>query len=220
MTSRRFVRLILLIAMTSIAFAFALLARQYPWPVLLGLIICAFVEARRKYTRLTTLGRINCKPGFWTALWGLFNPRLESGAACERFLEALRKPKEHLVRLSNAVHTAIFAPTGVGKGVSFVVPFLKTCPDSCVVVDLKAGELARLTAQHRREVFGHDVRIIDPFGVVTKTPDCVNVLDGIGKDDPLAIDEYRDLAAAMFVRTGEERDPSGTIRQRHGLQQW
>ena len=52
----KFCRLIALTAIISMAFALALIAVRFPWPVLLGLIVWAFVEAKRKYTRLTTLG--------------------------------------------------------------------------------------------------------------------------------------------------------------------
>ena len=37
--------------------------------------------------------------------------------------------KPALVRLSRAVHTAFFAPTGIGKGVSCVIPRLRNCRD-------------------------------------------------------------------------------------------
>jgi type IV secretion system protein VirD4 len=68
------------------------------------------------------------------AVGGLFDPSLPSKEACEEFLAAIqrgRKPTINpaLVRLPNAVHTAVFAPTGVGKGVSCVVPFLLRAPN-------------------------------------------------------------------------------------------
>jgi type IV secretion system protein VirD4 len=119
-----------------------------------------------------------------------------------------RKPTINpaLVRLPNAVHTAVFAPTGVGKGVSCVVPFLLSSPDSAVVVDFK-GENARLTAEHRRRVFGHRIVMLDPFKVVTKQSDTFNPLDFIDKDSPVAIDECRDIGEALVIRTGQEKDP-------------
>ena len=69
-----------------------------------------------------------------------------------------------LVRLPKAVHTAVFAPTGVGKGVSCVIPFLLTSDESAVVVDFK-GENFRLTAEHRRKAFGHQIVVLDPFKI-------------------------------------------------------
>ena len=93
---------------------------------------------------------------------------MPAAAACNSFLDALRRKKGQgeLLRLPQAVHTAVFAPTGVGKGVSCILPFLLTCDESCVVIDFK-GENALLTAQHRRRM-GHDVVILDPYKVVTQ----------------------------------------------------
>ena len=123
-----------------------------------------------------------------------------------RFCEKKYKRKGVLVRLPNLVHVAIFAPTGVGKGVAFVIPHLLTCPESCVVVDFK-GENAKLTAEHRHKMFGHRVVILDPFKIVTQNGDSFNPLDYIASDSPVAIDECRDLAEAHVIRTGQEKDP-------------
>ena len=75
-----------------------------------------------------------------------------------------------------------------------------------MVVDFK-GENAKLTAEHRRKKFGHDVVILDPFKVVTQTPDTFNPLEFISADDPTALDQCRALAEALVVRTGQEKDP-------------
>src|SRR6059058_5843297 len=99
------------------------------------------------------IGRMqSLPPSVWSGLKALFNPRVSADAACRRFLCAIRrKSQTHMVRLSNAVHTAVFAPTGVGKGVSIVIPHLLTCEDSMVVIDFK-GELGRETAEHRKKM--------------------------------------------------------------------
>lgn len=159
------------------------------------------------------IGRIadGGRPSFGRALCGLFDPRVKSKEACQRFLDSLRvgnrrKTAPEPVRLSKAVHTAVFAPTGVGKGVSCVIPFLKECPESAAVVDFK-GENAVLTAEHRRRVFGHRIELVDPYRVVTRTPSTLNPVDFIYKDSATAIDDCWDLAKAMVVRTGEEKDP-------------
>jgi type IV secretion system protein VirD4 len=99
----------------------------------------------------------------------------------------------------------VHAPTGVGKGVSLVIPLLFDCPDSMVVLDFK-GENALLTAKHRRDEFGHRTVILDPFGMVTKEPDCFNPLDMIKADSPQAIDACRNLAEELVTTTGLEHD--------------
>lgn len=153
------------------------------------------------------LGRLESETTFTEGVKGLLNRKLPSAEACERFLRALRrKPTIDTVRLSNAVHTAVFAPTGVGKGISIVIPHLLTCPDATVVVDFK-GELAKATAEHRRTKFGHRIVMLDPFKVVTRSPDSFNPLDWIDQHEMTSIDDCRDLAEALVLRTGQERDP-------------
>lgn len=144
-----------------------------------------------------TVGRMSvARPAFQDGVKGLFNLRIKAAEACERFMLSMCKlqPPVALVRLANAVHVLVTAPTGAGKGVSLVVPFLRNSPDSAVVLDFK-GENYRLTADARRAM-GHKVVVIDPFKVVTQTPDQFNVLDEIEADSPLAIDDARSLAEA------------------------
>jgi type IV secretion system protein VirD4 len=150
------------------------------------------------------------KPPLSKAIGGLFDPRLPSKEVCEEFLEAMqlrRKPTTNpaLVRLPMAVNSMVVAPVGVGKGVSCVVPYLLSSQESAAVVDFK-GENARLTAEHRRRAFGHRIGMLDPYKIVTQTPDTLNPLDFIKKDSPTAIDECHDLAEAMVTRTGQEHD--------------
>ena len=149
-----------------------------------------------------------CRP--WRdGLRALFDKKVEATQACNRLMAArrMRRSGGPVVRLSNAVHTAIFAPTSVGKGVSIAVPFLLTsgAGDSCVCLDLK-GELARLTAKHRERAFGHRIVLSDPFKVVTQEPHTFNPLDFIDPESPTALDECRDLAEALVVRDPNERE--------------
>ena len=150
------------------------------------------------------------KPPLLKAACGLFSPGVKSKEACQRFLDAMRfrnrtKVYPALVKLVKAVHTAVFAPTGVGKGVSCVIPHAMTCPEPMAVVDFK-GEIARLTAKHRQQAFGHRIVLLDPYKVVTQKPDTLNALDYIDKDSPTAIDDCRDMAQAVVVSTGHETD--------------
>ncbi len=152
------------------------------------------------------VGHIEGRLSRFSGLRELISPRTTSRAACLKFLGAFqRRPPKQLVRLTQAVHTAVFAPTGAGKGVSCVVPFVLTCPDSMVIYDVK-GEIAILTAQARRKM-GHRVVVIDPYKVTTQEPDSFNPLDFIDKDSETALDDIRDLAAALVVRNGQEKEP-------------
>ncbi len=150
------------------------------------------------------IGQMKDTTGVIAATRGLFDSSVPAEVACQRFLGCRRKKPPKLVRLNNVVHTAVFAPTGAGKGVSFVIPFLLTCEDSCVVVDLK-GELARITGNARRKM-GHRVVLLDPFQTMTDHPDTLNPLEFIDKESPYAIDDCRETAAAMVERKEEKGD--------------
>jgi len=207
------------------AIGLAIYLIPYAWIVAVGIVVAALCQKTRRLTAHGTarwaeasdiphllegngliLGHIPGKPSRLQGLKALFDSDLEAKDACQRFLlSCQRKPAPQLVRLTNAVHTAVFAPTGVGKGVSCVIPYLLTCPESCVVVDFK-GENARLTADARRKM-GHKVVILDPYKVVTGTPDTFNPLEFIDANSPTAIDDCRDLAESLVVRTGQEKEP-------------
>jgi type IV secretion system protein VirD4 len=143
-----------------------------------------------------------------SGLSALFDRKVQANIACRRFLSAgfSFRRRSPIVRLSTAVHTVAFAPTSAGKGVSLCIPFLLTCRDSCVVVDLK-GELAHLTSKHRRKAFGHRVILLDPFNVVTHRPDTFDPLNFLDPESSTALDECRDLAEALVIRTGQEKEP-------------
>ena len=225
-------RLILIASVALTVYTCAMLSIVEPWFIAIFATAVIAVASKRSYTRLTAfgtarwadadeldragllrsksgliLGRMDVPRPKLRAVLGLFNPRVTASAACEEFLAIFRKSVEQpLVRLTNSVHTMVVAPTGVGKGVSVVIPHLLTSPDSCVVVDLK-GENYRVTAEHRRITFGHRIVVLDPFKVVTQTPDSFNPLDFITADNPLAIDCCRDLAEALVLRSGQEKEP-------------
>lgn len=137
------------------------------------------------------------------SMLAVFNPRIPAMDACEAFVGKRQGP---LVCLPKVIHTAIFAPTGVGKGVSFVIPHGLRCPDSTVFVDVK-GEIATAVAEFRRKRFRHRIVLLDPFHAVTNNPDRFNPLDCIDGNSELAIDDCRTLAEALVVRTGQEREP-------------
>jgi type IV secretion system protein VirD4 len=164
------------------------------------------------------LGHLSSRTSRWDGLKALFNPSLSDRTAVVRFLEACQpawKRTKHLVRLTNAVHTAVFAPTGVGKGVSCVVPWLLTNPDSAVVVDFK-GELFKLTADARRRM-GHRVPRLDPFGVRGPGSDTHNPMQYIDGQSESMIDDCRGLAESLVIRTGQEKDPHWNDRAEQNI---
>lgn len=156
------------------------------------------------------LGHIPGRIGRWEGLAGLFDRRLPAERAVRAFLASLkRNPPSRLVRLTDGVHVSVFAPTGAGKGVSIILPFLLDSRESFLVVDVK-GELAHLTAAHRAAAFGQEVVRIDPFGLATDAPATFNPLDGIDPDDPESLDQARAVAEAIVVQDVGARDPHWT----------
>lgn len=65
---------------------------------------------------------------------------------------------------SGKAHCLTVAPARSGKGISAVIPNLLHSQASVYVVDPK-GELAGVTARHRRETFGQKVIILNPWGL-------------------------------------------------------
>jgi type IV secretion system protein VirD4 len=222
------VGLIVSFLLTVYLLAFAVIVVPYLWVVAAGIFVGMLCMKTYSYTAYGTarwahleeiphllegngliVGHIQGRFSLASGLKALFDSRIPARQACQKFLiSRQRKQPKQLVRLTDAVHTAVFAPTGVGKGVSCITPFMLTCPDSMVVLDFK-GENALNTANARRKM-GHRVVVLDPFKVTTPKPDTFNPLDWIDRDSPTALDDCRDLAEALVVRTGEEKEPHWT----------
>jgi type IV secretion system protein VirD4 len=215
-----------------LCFYCAVLIAVSTWPIGPGVLVFGVLYLMRSPRKpLTTLGSARWadeadlrRAGMLEADTGLILGRLDSGCttskrlgirelfdwragareACQRFWRGLHRGG-NLVRLVNAVHVSVFAPTGEGKNVSLLVPTLLTVKDSLMAVDPK-GDGAKLTAAYRRKKFGHRVVLLDPYKIVTETPDTFNPLDFIDKDDPHCLDRCRDLANALIVRQADEKD--------------
>lgn len=77
--------------------------------------------------------------------------------------------------------------------------------DNAVVIDIK-GELYKETHK-ARERMGHKIIVYDPFNCVTENGHCLNPLDLIAINTPLALDELRRIASAIVIRPPEEKEP-------------
>ena len=86
------------------------------------------------------------------------------------------------------------------------MPFLLDCDEPCVVIDIKRGENAKLTAK-AREKMGHRVVLIDAFHCITDHPDTYNPIGGIDPDSATAIDDCRAAAEALVLRGTRESEP-------------
>jgi type IV secretion system protein VirD4 len=99
--------------------------------------------------------------------------------------EARRSHAQRLGRLGNPVvsgddsHLMTIAPTGAGKGRDVIIPNLLSYDGSVVVFDPK-GENYDVTHRYRRDVLGHQVVLLDPFGssrTADGQRDCLNPFD-------------------------------------------
>src|SRR5262245_1393811 len=96
--------------------------------IVLPILMACFLRRRLRLTALGTarwadasdlkgmttgliVGRIDSRPPFIARVKGLFDLSVPSKVAVQQFLSS----RAGFVRLSKAVHTAVFAPVGVGK---------------------------------------------------------------------------------------------------------
>lgn len=147
-------------------------------------------------------------PSWWkwgTARWCTRLDLHRAGMLKKGGLPIGRTRRGDVIYLRKFTHIAIFAPSGAGKGVSYLIPFLLSYRNgSCIVNDPK-GELYKLTAAARRAM-GQKVYVLDPFLVTGKT-DSWNILDFIPQG-PECVDHLRPLGEAMVIRPPEgDRDP-------------
>lgn len=147
-------------------------------------------------------------PGWKEAVRALFSP-LPPRLACQLFLAGFlgrRWSDDTVIRIKDYVHIGTFAPTGSGKGVSALIPNLLSIESSCVINDPQ-GSLFAASAAHRKSSFGHRIVRLDCFAVCGESRDGLNVLDFLDVNSPDFLDQCRDLANMLVVRTGEEHDP-------------
>ena len=227
-------RLILIIASLACAFCLARLGLLFPLiavPILAGLAwrklrrggqggwshgtarIAEFKDISRAgllAERGPILGRLVADPpARLAAVLGLLSP-LSSDMACRQFLAAFFSARwwnSRILRPSNYVHLLTIAPAGAGKGVSVVIPTLLSHRESIIATDVK-GELYTITAAHRRSRLGQRVIKIDPFGVCGPASESatLNPLDAIDDTAEDFLDQCRDLANQLVVRTGKETE--------------
>ena len=126
------------------------------WPpnAYLAVLIVLLIKNRRR-TELTTLGSARWaneaslkQSGMFGASTGLILGRTRRTPIVWQRLTGQRGP---IVRLPQAVHAAVYAPTGASKGVSLVASYFLASKEPAVVLDFK-GELATLTANHRESL--------------------------------------------------------------------
>ena len=101
-------------------------------------------------------------------------------------------------------HVLLFGPTGSGKTRRFLIPnLLLALEDQSVVVIDPKGELAAITARHRRSL-GHNVVILNPFDIRHFGSDGFNPLSSIDPDSPTFYDDAAAIGEALIRIEGNE----------------
>jgi type IV secretion system protein VirD4 len=145
--------------------------------------------------------------GKWGALETLADKHVGAEEACRIVAQAWGEGGAgQLVRLPVFTHLICLAPTGSGKGVSYVIPTLLTYRRGSVITHDPKFDNYKAT-QARRRALGDQVVLLDPFGESgERRKDGLNPLDFLDRG-PLLFDQARSLADAMVPKMGTEPDP-------------
>lgn len=149
------------------------------------------------------------RPSFREGLSALWSARTSPVLASYLFLSAFggkRWVADRMIRLHTFTHLLTCSKTGGGKGVSVLIINLLSYIYSCVVCDPK-GELFFASARHRRDKFKHHIIRLDPFGLCGPGSDTLNPLDFVDDKADDFLDQCRDLADMLIMRSGTEPDP-------------
>lgn len=115
-----------------------------------------------------------------------------------------------LVGIGDDRHVVTIAGSRAGKGRSAIIPTLLTYEGSVEAIDPK-GELANVTARHRRERLGQRVAVVDPFGAVkgyaARFRARFNPLTILKSDSPTLIEDAGVIADAIVVQEAGNKDP-------------
>jgi type IV secretion system protein VirD4 len=102
-------------------------------------------------------------------------------------------------------HLVTIAPTGAGKGRGVIIPNLLRFEGSVIVIDPK-GETWHVTARRRKEM-GQEVRLLDPFGAVSKKTDSLNPFDLFNRPGALLDADAEMLASLLAGDVGFHKEP-------------
>ncbi len=102
-------------------------------------------------------------------------------------------------------HLLTIAPTGAGKGRGVIIPNLLRFEGSVIVIDPK-GETWHCTHRRRKEM-GQEVRLLDPFGAVSKKTDSLNPFDLFDRPGALLDADSEMLASLLAGDVGFHKEP-------------
>lgn len=120
------------------------------------------------------------------------------------------KARSFAITSNTQRHLLTVAPTRSGKLLTSSAPICMEHPGSLLILDIKEGELAQITAGFRRYVLGQEIYIIDPWDIVCSrlgvTPACFNVFDGLDPDSDEFVEDAMIIADSLVTDRGT-KDP-------------
>jgi type IV secretion system protein VirD4 len=139
------------------------------------------------------------EPGFILGRWTKTSAKLAAELGAEPSVTAGKNGS--IIRWRGAGSLLTFAPPGGGKTSSIVIPTLIDYPGPIICHDPK-GENAAVAARARR-LLGHNVKIINPFGIVQlgEDTDALNPFDYVRHGTDKFAADCRRLAGAVVEKS-------------------
>lgn len=161
-------------------------ATIFPYAILITLVILlrAPLMDWRPYKKKETV--------HGEARWAAEKDIIKAGLRAKKGMLLGRDTKGKLLIADGFQHSLLFAPTGSGKGVGFVIPNLLYWKDSVVVHDIKL-ENYELTSGWRQKELGQKTYVwnpADPDGI----SHCYNPIDWVSKKSGQMVDDVQKIA--------------------------
>ncbi len=129
------------------------------------------------------------------ARWASEKDIREAGLREKEGMLVGNSPRGYLVA-GGFQHCLLFAPTGSGKGVGFVIPNLLFWKESCVVHDIKL-ENYELTSGWRKNHFNQKVYLWNA-GSPTGVTHCYNPLDWVSREFGQQVDDVQKISSLLL----------------------
>jgi len=133
------------------------------------------------------------------------DPKAPMGFAAPKPPSGTKHAKQKPLLYGEDRHLLTIAPTGAGKGRGVIIPNLLRFEGSVIVIDPK-GETWHVTHRRRMEM-GQEVRLLDPFGAVSKKTDSLNPFDLFDRPGALLDADAEMLASLLAGDQGFHKEP-------------
>ena len=105
----------------------------------------------------------------------------------------------------NPVHSFLIAPTGVGKGIGFVIPTLLEYDGPVIAIDPKKAENFTVTHRYRKKGGSRKIHAFDTSDLTGQKTAKINIFDFLDPNDSKFIDDIKMFISSLCPCTGDER---------------